>query len=200
MAHAGKGESVAEPEPLQVAFFGGSFDPPHFGHVFAAAYARGAGFERVLVVPVRSHAFGKQLADYEHRVAMTRLAFADIRGVEVSEIEAELPEPNFTLDTLLALTARHPHWQMRLMVGTDVLHEASKWKRFDEVSRLAPPFVLGRKGVLGEEDPGLELPLVSSTDVRKALERRGDPAALAWLERRVPRAVLQYVERERLYT
>lgn len=183
----------------RVAFFGGSFDPPHMGHVLAAAYACGVGFERVLVAPVRSHAFGKQLAPFEHRIAMAREAFAQIARVEVSEIEAELPEPNFTLNTLLALTARHPDWQMRLMIGTDVLLDASKWNRFDEVTRLAPLFVLGRQGVAAGTGSAFELPEVSSTEVRQALGRRNDLVTRAWLETRVPEAVLAYIEREGLY-
>lgn len=185
-------------EPTEVAFFGGSFDPPHFGHVLAAAYARGVGFGRVLVVPVRSHAFGKQLAAFEHRVAMARLAFAHIDQVEVSEIEAELPEPNFTLNTLVALTERHPDWQMRLMIGTDVLHDASKWNRFDEVRKLAPPFVLGRPGAECE-GVQLEFPAVSSTEVRRALANRNEEASRSLLASRVPKAVVAYIEREGLY-
>jgi nicotinate-nucleotide adenylyltransferase len=185
---------------IEVAFFGGSFDPPHFGHLLAAAYARGAGFDRVLVAPVRAHAFGKRLNAFEHRVAMARLAFESIDGVEVSEIEAELPEPNFTLNTLQALASAHPDWRLRLMVGSDVMADASKWNRFDEVRRLAPPFVLGRAGGPQQAQAGLQLAEVSSTDVRKALGRRHDDESIAeWLGQRVPKPVLGYIEKHGLY-
>jgi nicotinate-nucleotide adenylyltransferase len=180
-----------------VAFFGGSFDPPHVGHVLAAAYARGCAFERVLVVPVGSHAFGKKLAPFHHRIAMARLAFAPLLGVEVSTIESELPEPNFTLDTLRELSRRHPSWQLRLLIGSDVLQDVSKWSRFEQVVALAPPYVLDRAG---DGARGM-LPDVSSTAVRQALSERAINAdARAWLQRSVPRAVLDYVDREKLYS
>jgi nicotinate-nucleotide adenylyltransferase len=181
-----------------VAFFGGSFDPPHFGHVLAAAYARGLDFDKVLVVPVRSHAFGKKLAPFQHRIAMTRLAFASLSAVEISEVEAELSEPSFTLNTLQLLARRHPDWQLRLLIGSDVLHDVAKWNRFDEVEGIAPPYVLERSGVDGAR---AVLPDVSSTAVRKALERRASNRdAERWLRERVPHQVLRYIDREKLYS
>jgi nicotinate-nucleotide adenylyltransferase len=182
-----------------VALFGGSFDPPHVGHVLAAAYARGRGFERVLVVPVDNHAFGKQLAPFAHRLAMARLAFAPVAGAEVSAIESELAAPNFTLETVKALTARHPDWQLRLLIGSDVLRDTPNWNRFEEIRALAPPFVVDRAGVDGVE--GALLPAVSSTAVRDALSRRErDERARAWLSERIPSAVLDYIDREKLYS
>lgn len=180
-----------------VAFFGGSFDPPHFGHVLAAAYARGQGFERVVVAPVSQHAFGKRLTAFAHRLAMARIAFEPVREVEVSGIEAELSEPSFTLNTLRALAERNPHWRLRLLIGSDVLADVAKWNRFEEVRALAPPYVLERAGV----SAGGVLPEISSTAVRNALlGRAGDAGADAFLRARVPEGVLGYIEREKLYS
>lgn len=184
----------------EVAFFGGSFDPPHFGHVLAAAYARGRGFERIVVAPVLSHAFGKRLEAFEHRLEMARLAFLGNGETEVSEIEAELPVPSFTLNTLNALKLRHPDWRLRLLIGSDVLADLSKWNRFDEILELAPPFVLSRPGAELDGEAGLVLPAVSSTDVRNALvRRRVDDQAAGWLSTRVPASVLSYIEERALY-
>lgn len=187
-----------------VAFFGGSFNPPHLGHVLAAAYARGCGFDRVLVAPVKAHAFGKHLAPFEQRVAMARLAFCVVDGVEVSDVEKALPEPNYTLMTLQTLSRRHPDWSLRLLVGSDVVRDAPRWFRFEEIQRLAPPFVLERStrssDAPGGGGEGFVFPNVSSTKIRHALARRRDDAALReWLNGVVPRAVLSHVERERLY-
>lgn len=182
-----------------VAIFGGSFDPPHVSHVLAAVYAlKVGGFEQLLVVPVFDHAFHKQLSAFEHRVRMCELAFAGIDQIVVSPVERELATPSRTLHTLEHLSALHPDWSMRLLVGTDVLGETAKWHAFDRVRELAPPYVVGRPGY---DVPGAGealLPDVSSTRVRNALAAR-DSSADEWLALSVPRAVLGYIDEQRLY-
>jgi nicotinate-nucleotide adenylyltransferase len=185
---------------MQVAFYGGSFDPPHVGHLLSAVYALALGFERVLVVPVFEHAFGKQMATFEARVAMCHACFRGIEGVEVSELEATLGRPSYTVRTLERLTAEHPDWELRVLVGSDVLAETHAWHEFDRVQSLAPLFVLPR---LGHEVEGLGpavLPEVSSTEIRGLLTaRHGSPEALRRLQRLVPRSVLEAAERFGLY-
>ncbi len=130
-----------------VAIYGGSFDPPHVSHVLGAVYALAVGgFDQVLVVPVFEHAFHKRLTPFEHRVRLCELAFAGIEGVLVSPLERELQTPSLTLRTVEHLAALHPDWSLRLLVGSDVLLETSKWHAFDRISVLAPPYVLARPG------------------------------------------------------
>jgi nicotinate-nucleotide adenylyltransferase len=181
---------------MNVLFFGGSFDPPHVAHVLCVAYALSVGeFERVLVVPVFEHAFGKRLCPFEERVKMCELAFSLIEGVQISRLEAELVRPNFTLHTLEHLTREHPTWSLRLLVGSDVLTDTSKWYRFQDVVRLAPPFVVPRAGF---GDTPL-LPDVSSTRVRELLAERGRAEVDEELARLVPRAVLGHIDAHDLY-
>jgi nicotinate-nucleotide adenylyltransferase len=181
---------------MNVLFFGGSFDPPHVAHVLCVSYALSVGkFERVLVVPVFEHAFGKRLCPFEQRVKMCELAFSFIEGVEVSRVEAELERPNLTLRTLQQLQREHPDWRLRLLVGSDVLGDTSNWYRFEDVARLAPPFVVPRAGF----GPTGLLPDVSSTRVRELLAGRGRPEADEELARLVPRAVLETIETLGLY-
>lgn len=185
---------------MLVAFYGGSFNPPHVAHVFAATYLISTGgFDRVLVVPVFSHAFDKRLASFEDRVAMCELAMAWIPGVEVSRVEERLGTPSYTLNTLRALSAQHPGARFRLVIGADVVGETDKWHAFDEVSALAPPFVLGRAGAKRDDTPPALLPDVSSTRVRELCARRGTPDADRELARVVPTRVLAYIEEHGLY-
>ena len=182
-----------------VAIYGGSFDPPHVSHVMAAVYAlKLGGFDSVLVVPVFEHALHKELTPFEHRVRLCELAFAGIEGVRVSAVERELSTPSFTLQTLEHLSAAHPDWALRLLVGSDVLSETSKWHAFDRVSALAPPYVVARPGYDHPEVKAALLPDVSSTRIREALSAGGDENE-ALLARCVPRAVLAYIAEHGLY-
>ena len=190
-------------ERVTVALFGGSFNPPHVGHVLSVAYALSAGLiEHVVCVPVFAHALGKPLVAFEHRVQMSRLAFEWLPGVEVSRIEERLGTPSRTLDTIVALQTEHPNWDLRLMVGSDILGELHQWHAFAEIARRAPPLVLPRAGVEAASSLPRLLPEVSSTDVRARLgawARDGSASAAPELEALVPRAVLAYLQAHGLY-
>ena len=122
--------------------FGGSFDPPHLGHTLLAAYALTAyELERVIVVPTFAHPFAKQLSAFEDRMRMCELAFADLRKLEISDIEQQLPVPSLTLNTIEALSKLHSGVQLRLLIGSDLTAQTSSWHAFARVA--APPASLG---------------------------------------------------------
>lgn len=185
---------------MRVVLFGGSFNPPHVAHVFAAAYTLATEIvDRILVVPVYSHAFDKDLAPFDHRIKMCKLAMSCLHHVEISEVERELGSPSRTLKTIECLLARHPDWSLRLLVGADVLHDTHKWLSFDEIARRAPPIVLGRVGAAHASAPAPLLPDISSTYVRGLLKRIDDAPALDELRRLLPHAVLEYIRAHGLY-
>lgn len=179
-----------------VALLGGSFNPPHVGHVMAAWWALATqGVDEVWLLPSILHPFGKALAPWEDRVRMCELAVEGIRGLRVCTAEAELqgdPLAGRTARTLEHLIAKHPDHRFKLVVGTDILLETDRWYRFDRVRELAELIVVGRQGY--EPAPGSpSLPEVSSTAIRAALARGGDVSGL------VPRAVLRYIGERGLY-
>src|SRR5512140_2335516 len=99
---------------MNVAVYGGSFDPPHVAHVLAAAYLLAcADVERVIVVPVFDHALDKELTPFELRLAMCELAFAELAAVELCRIEQSLPPPSYTLETLRQLARERPADRLR---------------------------------------------------------------------------------------
>lgn len=184
---------------MRVGVYGGSFDPPHVAHVLVAAYALSVGeFDRLLVVPVFAHAFNKELAPYEERVALCELAFRHLSGVEVSRIESRLPVPSRTLSTLEAIRGEHPGAELRLVIGADILSDAKKWHAFDEITRIAPLFVVGREGHGSVQSSGFALPPISSSRVRD-LCARSEESAVRELEEIVPKAVLARIRELGLY-
>ncbi len=163
----------------RIAFFGGTFDPPHRGHGEAASWvARSGEVDEVLVVPVYGHAFDKKpWLDFEVRCELCRLAFAGLQDVSVSDIEAKLPRPSYTIETIRALRQKYPGASFRLVVGTDIVGDLPHWREADELLRIAPPLVLSRKGYDG---PGIvaDLPEISSSELREMLaQRRASPSA-----------------------
>ena len=179
----------------RVAIYGGSFDPPHLGHVLSVAWALSAAdIDEVWVIPTWEHAFGKSHgASFETRMEMCQLAFAPFRGVTCLDIERELGGVSRTLDTLEALGQRHPNAGLRLWVGADVLSTVDRWHRWDDIVALAPPLVVGREGYPASKDCPISIPDVSSTDVRAALETGGELHGL------VPAAVIARIRAQGLY-
>ena len=181
---------------MKLGLFGGSFDPPHLGHVMVTAWALSCTeLDGVLCVPTWSHAFDKQHgASFAQRIQMCTLAFEHFKGVQVSDIEKELGEPSRTLTTLQALTAQRPEASFRLLVGADVLPKTDRWYRWDDIIAIAPPIVIGRQDYPLPKACPVELPNVSSTDIRKRLNTTASIQGL------VPTSVIEFIRSQGLYT
>jgi len=180
---------------LEVALLGGSFNPPHVGHLIAAHYVRATQpVDEVWLVPAYRHPFGKPLADFEHRVRMCQAICADASGwLRVSEVESEIDGEGRTIDTLLRLKQTHPGHRYTLVIGSDILKDLPHWKEFERIRELARVLVLHRAGHPSPMAVGPPLAEVSSTQIRAMLERGELPVEL------VPRAVLQYARAHHLY-
>lgn len=180
---------------MRIALLGGSFNPPHVGHLMNAYYVLATReVDRVWLMPVFRHPFAKVLAPFDDRVRMCELAASRFAGgVEVSRVEAEAPGSGRTIETLEYLLAQRPGDRFALVIGSDILPERSKWKDFDRIERLAEVIVVPRAGFAAPGVEGPALPEVSSTEVRERLARGEDASAL------VPREVLAYVRAKGLY-
>jgi len=180
---------------MQVALLGGSFNPPHVGHLLAAHYVRATqGVDELWLMPTFRHPFGKVTAPYEHRVRMCELLCQDAAGwMKTSRVESEVGKDGRTVDTLDFLQARHPDVRFTLIIGSDILKDLPSWKDFDRIQRMARVVVLYRAGYPADEAVGPPLALVSSTDIRERLARGELPSDL------VPGPVLAYAREHHLY-
>ena len=136
----------------RVAYFGGSFDPPHLGHLAVARAARAAmRLDVVLFAPVGTQPLKTQgaTATFDDRVAMTRLAIADQPGMSLSLADAPTSTggPNYSIDTLMRLRAELPaHCMLFFLMGADSFLSLRRWHRAAEIPFAAPLIVASRPG------------------------------------------------------
>lgn len=140
-----QGEPVARPG-LRVGLFGGSFDPPHAGHVHVTRWAlRGFGLDRVWWLVSPGNPLKRDApADLARRMAAARAIMRHPR-VEVTDIEARLGT-RATVDTLAGLRARYPGVRFVWLMGSDNLAGFHRWGRWEEIMAMAPVGVLARPG------------------------------------------------------
>jgi nicotinate-nucleotide adenylyltransferase len=138
--------------PWRAAFFGGSFAPPHLGHLAVARAAREAlGLDTVLFAPVGAQPLKPQgaMACFVDRLAMTRLAIAQEPGFDLSLADAPQPPgaPNYTLETLLRLRGELPGGSsLFCLMGADSFAGLKRWHRAAEIPFAAPLIVASRPG------------------------------------------------------
>ncbi len=188
---------------MRLGIFGGSFDPPHLGHLVAASDACTAlALDRVLWIPSARHPLkGESVrTSAALRLEMVRAAIAGDPRFAADDLELRRDGPSYTVDTLCALAERHPGAVLFLLSGADLLAELPRWRDPDQLQRLATLAVLTREGDALPPRAGLRavsVPVtrvdVSATEVRR---RRSEERSIRYL---VPEAVRAIVERERLY-
>ena len=132
---------------MRLALFGGTFDPPHVGHLLAAVDAYDTlALDRLIFVPAAQQPFkvGQVVASPEHRLAMTRLLAAGDPRFEVDPVEIDRAGLSFTVDTLAAYAERYPDAERFLLVGADVLDSFDQWRQPEEILRLARLVIVER--------------------------------------------------------
>jgi nicotinate-nucleotide adenylyltransferase len=135
---------------LRVGILGGTFNPPHVGHLVCAQEAHaGLGLDLVLFAPVREPPHKAIEADpgCEHRVRLCELAVADDERFGVTRVDADRPGPSWTVDTLRRLHAEAPEHDLTFIVGGDMAYSLPTWREPEAVLELAEFGVAEREGV-----------------------------------------------------
>jgi nicotinate-nucleotide adenylyltransferase len=195
-----------------LGILGGTFDPPHYGHLVLAENARTQlRLDRVLFVPAGQQPLkrGQGITPVRHRAAMVEAAISDNPTFALSRVDLDRPGPHYTIDTLALLQEAYPGAELFFLIGGDSLAQLATWHDPGGIVQQARLAVMPRPGWeadLGELEqtvPGvcerlvwLDTPCldISATDLRRRA-RQGLP--LRYL---LPPAVEAYIREHRLYT
>lgn len=190
--------------PLRIGLFGGTFDPPHVGHLVTAVNVRHALQLDVVVLMVANVPWQKersrQITPAEDRFALVQAAVADVPGLRAGRDEIDRGGTSYTADTLRVLADEYPGAELYTIVGDDAAAGITTWERHDEVADRSSLVVVDRPGEevrlteefrwLRVEVPHLE---VSSTDLRA---RFSDGRPLDYL---LTEPVLDMIAERKLY-
>ena len=189
---------------MRIGVLGGSFDPPHIGHLLVAGDAYDAlSLDRVIFVPaaVQPLKSGQAGATPAQRRSMVELLVGDDARFAVDAIEIERAGLSYTVDTLTDFTKRWPAAELFFLIGADILRSFPQWRSPERIAELATIVVLQRAGdpmdsaALPPRARRLESRRVdvSSTEIRERV-RGGKP-----IRGFVPECVADYIAAERLY-
>lgn len=184
--------------------FFGSFNPIHHGHMMLASYMLNWGPVEEVWFVVSPHNPLKEKKGLLHeldRYDMVEAAIGDYHKFRVSDIEFRMPQPSYTIDTLVRLNEKYPTRGFYLMIGTDALQSIGKWKNYERILEFHKVLAYPRKGFDGK--PFIEHPSVtlvnapeieiSSSFVRQALSEGRDMRFF------MPEAAYKLAERKAFY-
>lgn len=151
----------------RIGLFGGTFDPPHLGHLILASEAQfQLELTRLLwtLTPEPPHKEDQLITSIEHRLVMVQLAIADNPSFELSRVELDRPGPHYTLDTIKLLAEQNPDAEMVPVIGGDSLNDLPTWHHPQELVYAAHWIgVMRRPGESSDlEELERELPGISS--------------------------------------
>jgi len=191
--------------------FGGTFDPPHVGHlILAESVCDALNLSQVLFVPAADppHKHNLSITPIQHRLAMLQTAIAGNPRFAISDVDLARPGPHYTADTLRILREQHPNATLYFLLGGDSLYDLPTWREPDEIIAQAKLAAMCRPGAdldlarLEAQLPGIaacvvfvDAPMIgiSATTLRERM-RRGHS-----IRYQVPEAIERYITDNRLY-
>lgn len=182
---------------MNIAVFGGSFSPITLGHFFVVGHIlmNDPDIDQVMVVPCFEQEGKNNLAPYDLRIEMCQAALKPFAGRRVVVSDIERNTKSFTVETLRLLHELAPPGdRFRFVMGADLIESARTWDGWEEIEKLAPPYIVGRAGISNSEATPI-CPAVSSTLIRQLLAT-GDYLTA---EKYLCRDVLDVIKRENLY-
>ena len=183
---------------MKIGFFGGTFDPPHFGHLNLAIQLKEKHqLDQVLFCPVGISPFKRSQPPqgrHKDRKRMVEMAIAAIPQFLFCSEEMD-KEESFTIDTIRRLKKTHPQDDFYLLLGEDSFERFSEWKEAEELKRLAPLLVGGRGVGKSAKENITPIPImdISSSEIRERLKKD------LYCGHLIPANVLDYICANKLY-
>lgn len=189
---------------MKIGLFFGSFNPIHLGHLIIANYmANYTPLQKVwlMVSPQNPLKDKSKLIQVYDRLEMAKLAIENAHNLEVKDDELKLPQPSYTVDSLVYLKEKYPQHDFVLIMGADNLHSLPKWKNYQYILSNYEIYVYPRPGfenstlhhhpsITHTKTPLME---ISSSFVRKAIKENKNVQFF------LPDKVLNFIESKSLY-
>ncbi|WP_203246848.1 nicotinate-nucleotide adenylyltransferase [Sporosarcina beigongshangi] len=185
----------------KVGILGGTFNPPHIGHLLIANEVKHAlGLDEVRLIPTAAppHKEAPGDATAKQRLHMAELAVAGIDGLLVSSFEVERGGVSYTYDTMKQLTDLEPETDFHFIIGGDMIDLLPEWHRIDELVRLVKFVGVGRPGTIGETNFPIMTITIPQIDLSSTLirQRFADNGTVQLL---IPSIVEAFIREEGLY-
>ena len=191
---------------MKIGLYFGTFNPIHVGHMIIANHiAEYSGLDKVWMV-VTPHNPLKQkstLLDDRHRLQMVFLATEDYLKIQPSDIEFKLPQPNYTINTLVHLKEKYPQHEFALIMGEDNLNSFQKWKNYEVIlsdydiyvypridTGVINPQLVNHPKIHKVDAPVIE---ISSTHIRESIKNKKNFMPL------LPQKVWEYIDHNNFY-
>lgn len=192
---------------MKIGLYFGTFNPIHIGHLAIANHmAEYSDLDKIWMVITPHSPFKKKssLLDNHHRYQMVQRALEEYDTIEASTIEFDLPQPNYTVNTLAHLSEKYPQHDFCLIMGEDNLKSLHKWKNFETILEFHEIYVYPRiaEGIVKTQFDNhpkihsVDAPImeISSTAIRKGLAAGKNVRPL------LPDAVFRYIDEMHFYT
>jgi len=186
---------------MKIALFGGSFNPPHNGHLnLIKSILEKKIADEVWIIPCKDHPFEKELTPFKNRLEMLTFVIEKISRVKVLDIENKIPGKSYSYQTVCELKKQNPTDEFYFVVGTDILENIDKWFNYKELFKEVEFIIFPRQGFPMQKVDGMKSIFVkdpeykiSSTEIRYLLQKENSVSNL------IPKKVEDYIRKNRLY-
>lgn len=191
---------------MKIGLYFGTFNPIHIGHLIIANHmAEYSDLDQIwmVVTPHNPHKQKNTLLDDYHRLHMVHLSTEDFPKIKPTDVEFKLPQPNYTINTLVYLQEKHPNYEFSLIMGEDNLNSLHKWKNYEAILQHHHIYVYPRlnSGEMDEQFSnhpkihrvGAPVVELSSTFIRESIKNNKNVIPM------LPHKVWEYVEHNLFY-